>query len=338
MTSRERMLKAFNFDNPDRLPVYYHPSPAGLYVHGQKLIDLFNAFPPDNAVTFDTVPQPPPEAFDADGTYREFKPDELGTVWEHRIFGVAGHPHRYAMQAWSDPLVFPPVPAPGSAEFENARKAIAEQKRDYLTFGGWINLFERLHALRPFEELLMDLADESPALLAFLDRLVEYRHRQIDHLLGVGTDVIVLGDDWGTQSGLLISPAIFRRVFKPRLREFIAHAKSGDARAIYHTCGAVHPLYKDLAEIGINALWHQIALYDAESFAREAAANRTLLYLHMDRQRLVPRGTPQEIRDTVRRYRDMHMRLGGGALFYVEIENDAPFENVEALVKAVHEA
>jgi uroporphyrinogen-III decarboxylase len=167
---------------------------------------------------------------------------------------------------------------------------------------------------------------------------VEFRHRQIEHLLGTGTDVLVLGDDWGTQTGLLISPASFRRIFKPRIRELIAHAKSGGARVLYHTCGAVYPLYMDLVECGINALWHQTGLYDPESFAREAARNRTVLFLHPDRQYLIPRGTPEEIRRTIRWYREIHTRLGGGAVFYIEIENDAPFENVEALVEAVHES
>jgi len=337
MTPRERMLRAFNFDRPDRLPVYYHPSAAGLYVHGQKLLDLFRAYPPDNAITFDSIPQPPKDAFDADGRYHEFKADELGTVWEYRIFGVAGHPHRYAIRSWRDPLTFPPVPKAGSAESERARRDTATLKEKYLVFNGWGNLFERLHALRPFDEVLMDLADESPDLLAFLDRLVAYRQEQLDYLTGTGTDVVVMGDDWGTQTGLLVSPEIFRRVFKPRVREMIARAKAGGARVLYHTCGAVHPLYRDLVEVGIHALWHQIGLYDAEDFAREAARDRVVLFLHMDRQHLVPRGTPREIRETVRRYAELHRRLGGGAVFYVEIENDAPFENVEALVKAVHE-
>jgi len=331
------MLQAFNFGSPDRLPVYYQASAAGLYVHGQKLVDLFKAYPPDNAATFDSIPQPPAEALDSEGRYHEFKADEFGTVWEYRIFGVAGHPHRYAIQTWSDPLSFPQVPAPGSAEFEGARKTITEQKRNYLTFGGWISLFEKLHAVRPFEQVLMDLAEESPALLAFMDRLMEYRHRQIEYLLATGTDVLILADDWGTQTGLLISPATFRRIFKPRIREQVEQARSGGARVLYHCCGAAHPLYKDLVECGINALWHQDGLYHPESFAREAAANRTLLFLHPDRQYLVPRGTPDEIRSTIRRYREIHSRLGGGAVFNVEIENDAPFENVEALVKAVHE-
>jgi len=57
---RERMLRAFDFANPDRLPVYYHPSTAGLQVHGQKLLDLFRAYPPDNDLEFDGLPQPDP--------------------------------------------------------------------------------------------------------------------------------------------------------------------------------------------------------------------------------------------------------------------------------------
>jgi uroporphyrinogen decarboxylase len=337
MTPRERMLKAFQFDHPDRLPVYYHPSTAGLHVHGQKLLDLFRAYPPDNAITFDALPQPPKDAFDADGRYHEFRADELGTVWEYRIFGVAGHPHRYALQSWRDPLAFPPVPKAGSREYEDACRHRAGLRERYLLFDGWGNLFERLHALRPFDEVLMGLADEDPDLLAFLDRLVAYRKEQLAFLAGTGTDVVVMGDDWGTQTGLLVSPGTFRSIFKPRIRAMIEQARAGGARVLYHTCGAVYPLYRDLVEAGINALWHQVGLYDTQAFAREAARDRVLLFLHMDRQHLVPRGTPREIREAVRRYAAIHRELGGGAIFYVEIENDAPFENVEALVKAVHE-
>jgi hypothetical protein len=331
------MQKAFNFDHPDRLPIYYHPSTAGLHTHGQKLLDLFRAYPPDNAITFDGIPQPPPDAKDADGRYHEFKADELGTFWEYRIYGVAGHPHRYAIQSWRDPLTFPPVPGAGSRDFEEAKRRKAQLRERFFIFDGWGNLFERLHALRPFDEVLMDLAERDPDLLAFLDRLVAYRKEQLAHLTGTGSDVVVLGDDWGTQTGLLISPATFREVFKPHIASLAAQAHAGGAKVLYHTCGAVYPLYRDLVEAGINALWHQVGLYDTEPFAREAARDRVLLYLHMDRQHLIPHGTPQQIRETVHRYADIHRELGGGAIFYVEIENDAPFENVEALVKAVHE-
>lgn len=340
MTPRERMLKAFAFDNPDRLPVWYHPSPAGLYAHGQKLLDLFREYPPDNPVTFDRIPQPKAEAFDADGRYHEFIPDDFGTTWEYRIFGVAGHPSEYAIPSAEamDGYVFPAVPECCGERFEQERRRIQQLKEKYLVFGGGgVSIFEKLHALRPFEEVLMDLGTREPAMMRLLDRLVEFGHKHVQYHLALGSDVIMFGDDWGTQDSLLISPRLFREVYKPRLRALMEPVQRAGARIFYHSCGAVHPLYSDLVELGINGLWHQIGLYDAEAFAKEAARNRTVLFLHMDRQRLVPLGTPRQIRETVKRYGEIHGRLGGGAIFYVEIENDAPFENVEALVMAVNE-
>lgn len=60
-------------------------------------------------------------------------------------------------------------------------------------------------------------------------------------------------------------------------------------------------------------------------------------YVHPDRQRLIPLGTPAEIRAEIRRYADLGRRLGGGAIFYVEIENDAPLAHVVALLEAIDE-
>lgn len=51
MTPRERMIRTFEFNNPDKIPVVYNSSRAGLYVHGEKLLDLFNQYPPDNPIT-----------------------------------------------------------------------------------------------------------------------------------------------------------------------------------------------------------------------------------------------------------------------------------------------
>ena len=64
--------------------------------------------------------------------------------------------------------------------------------------------------------------------------------------------------------------------------------------------------------------------------------HRVAIYIHPDRQRLVPLGTPAEIDATIRAYAERYHALGGGGIFYIEMENDAPFENVKALIEAVH--
>ncbi len=333
VTPRQRMLKAFAFDNPDKLPVFYHPSTAGLYVHGQKLLDLFEAYPPDNYITFNGIPQPPAGAFDPDGSYHEFITDAWGTTWEYRIFGIAGHPKKFPLTDYSvlDTYTFPPLPDPKASD-------IADLKDKFLLWAPVnVSLFERVFEIRPFEDILVDIHDNEPAFLRLLDRLLEYYREGIRRSLTAGYDVFSFGDDWGTQDSLILSPEAFRSIFKPRIAALTRMVREAGKIVMYHSCGAVEAIFDDLVELGINGFWHQIGRYDPVTFAKRCADAKVLLFLHMDRQHLVPLGTPQEIRDTVRRYADIHKKLGGGAIFYIEIENDAPFENVEALITSVHE-
>ncbi|MCJ7549569.1 MAG: hypothetical protein MUQ30_07800, partial [Anaerolineae bacterium] len=144
------MLEAFEFRNPDQMPVVYHSSPAGLFVHGQKLLDLFSQYPPDNPIVFDSIPSLPPGTLDEQGRYHEIRRDEWGTEWEYLIYGVQGHPRKYAFASWREAqeFEFPPISCtvPSGAQ-------VLEQRKDHLVFAGWISIFEKLHALRPMDEL-----------------------------------------------------------------------------------------------------------------------------------------------------------------------------------------
>ena len=333
MTSRERMLCTFNFSSPDRIPVVYHASPAGLDTHGQKLLDLFNAYPPDNPVTFDAVPVPPEGTVAADGKYHEIRTDEWGTEWEHLIYGVWGHPKKYPFNSWEEGLEtyqFPPAALPDKA-------LVAEQQKDYLVFSGWPSIFERLCALRPIDHTLMDILTEDPAMLQFLDRLVAYWMTVIDGLIDTDVDVIMFGDDWGTQTAPMIPPALFRKIFLPRYAQMMAPIKAAGKKIFFHVCGFLDGTLDDLIGLGIDGLWPQIGFLERNpALFERCEKHKVTLYIHPDRQYLIPRGTPQEIESSIKSYAEKYHALGGGGIFYVEIENDAPFENVVALVESIH--
>jgi hypothetical protein len=324
------MLAALDYRQPDRIPVEYHPSPAGMCVHGQKLMDLFRAYPPDNPAAF-ALPELPPTAYDPDGRYHETKTDAWGTTWEYRIYGVHGHPYRYPFPSWEAAAgwAFPPAAIPDA-------DAVTALRQRYLVFDGWVSVFEKLHALRPMDELLMDLATGQPHLMAFLERMEAYWAETIAGLIGAGVDVIVFGDDFGTQTSTLISPALFRRVYVPIYQRLIAPIHAAGRRILFHSCGFLGGILDELFGLGIHALWPQITFLDQDPAfpARCKAAGVTIL-IHPDRQHLVPLGTPEEIAAQVRAYCDRYHALGGGGIFHIEIENDAPFENVRALVEAV---
>ena len=338
-SSRQRMLDAFNFTNPDKIPLVYHQSPAGLFVHGQKLLDLFNRYPSDNPITFVGIPQVGPECYDANGDYHEIKTDEWGTGWEYRIFGISGHPKTYPFNSWEEALdnwQFPPIASVGSLVFNRERQAGEENRRKYLVFNGWISIFEKLHALRPFDEVFMDLFTKDKYFMAFLEKMTEYWLSVIDYYSEVGTDVYVFGDDWGMQNSTMISPEMFRDVYKPLYRRLFDRVREHGGIPFLHCCGYMGEILDEFIDLGVRGLWPQLNLYDNdEVFIRKCREHKIAIYLHPDRQRLMPLGTPAEIEAYIARLAERYHKLEGGGIFYVEIENDAPFENVKALIESI---
>ncbi len=338
-SSRQRMIDTLRYRGPDRLPVIYHPSEAGLYVHGQKLLDLFRRCPPDNPIVFDRIPQPPPHALNAAGEYHELITNEWGVVIEHCIFGIQGQPAKYPFGDWREAgdYAFPAMPALASPQFLTDRADLQRASQDYYTISGWFSLFLRLYEMRPMEDVLVDLTVGDADLLRFLDRLVEFWEERIAYWLAAGLDAFMFADDWCMQTGMLISPAVFREVFVPRYRRLMRPILDAGREVFFHICGQAEEILDDLFDLGVTCLWPQIACYDEEAFAQRCKERGVSFYIHPDRQRLVPRGTPAEIRETIRQYASRHHRLGGGGIFYVEIENDAPWENVRTLIESIHE-
>ncbi|MFH1024267.1 MAG: uroporphyrinogen decarboxylase family protein [Planctomycetota bacterium] len=339
MNHRERMLRAIEFSGPDRIPVFYHPSEAGLFVHGRRLLDLFNQYPPDNPARFDRLPEPPPGALKSDGTFQRVYTDEWGTVWEHRVAGLQGQPREHPIKTPGDMETYrPPAPPPTSGPaFEAGREATLRLKKEYLVFDGWIILFEKAQELMPADEVFMNIALEEPAFLGLLDRLTGYYLQVVKHLLAKGVDVIMFGDDWAMQQGPIISPKQFRSVFRPRMQPMFDTVRAAGAKVLVHCCGCLGALFDELADMGFDCVWHQANRYDARGFAARCQKHKIAAFIHPDRQNLIPRGTPDQIRRYIKDYADIYHGMNGGGIFYVEIENDAPFENAEALVKAVHE-
>jgi uroporphyrinogen decarboxylase len=326
------MLAAYAYENPDKIPVVYSPSAAGVHVHGQKLIDLFNQYPPDNPIRFDSIPGPDPEAVGKDGRYHEIRKDEWGTTWEYRVFGIHGHPLSYPFNSWVEAkdYEFPPLPVFDKAE-------LAKQRKQFLVSSGWVSIFEKLHALRPMGDVLMDLLDEDEDCMAFLDRLVDYRLATVQTMLDAGIDTIVFADDWGTQTAPLMSPSFFREVYKPRYKKLMDPVKKAGRRVFFHCCGLLAGIFDELLDLGIDGFWPQITLFDADPANTIKCRDHNIaIYIHPDRQRLIPQGTPAEIDAVIKGYAEKYHKLGGGGIFHIEMENDAPFENVKALIEAVH--
>jgi uroporphyrinogen decarboxylase len=153
-------------------------------------------------------------------------------------------------------------------------------------------------------------------------------------------DVVMDGDDYGSQIGPLISPRTFRRLLRPRLAELYSyiHANSR-ARVFLHSCGSIKPLIPDLILAGVDILNPiQVSARDMDTAALKREYGRELTFWGggIDTQHVLPRGTPGDVADEVRRRLD-DLMPGGGFVFSAvhNIQADVPPENIIAMWNAL---
>src|SRR5208282_1166454 len=255
---RERVFAALDFRPPDILPLECHASPSGSFEHGERLHQLWERYPQDFGLT-SAFPHagPEPRWVDAQGRYCEVRRDEWGVVWEHLIFGAAGHPLERPLDDWSNLGRYqpPPEPVTSGPEFERERARAQSHQQRYFHKSGWINLFEVMIAVRRFEDVLMDIASDTPEINRLADLITNYQLKRVNYLLARGVDAIQFGDDFSTQFDLMMSLATWRRFFKPRFELLMKPVHAAGKKAFFHTCGCGLRLLEEFADLGVHAIW-----------------------------------------------------------------------------------
>jgi len=338
MTSRERVKRAMHFDLPDMMPLECSCSPGGLHEHGEKLRDLWRRYPSDFGDISETpITHPAPQERDADGRYHTLRVDEWGIEWEHTIYGAWGIPRRRPLDDLANLPKFaaPPGPPMSGPAFERARAVAARHRERYYLWGGGGDLFETLRSVRRYEDVLIDILEDTPEINAIADIITSLREQEVAHALALDVDGVAFGDDHGTQNALIVSLPVWRRFFKPRYERLFAPARAAGKDIHFHSCGQIAPLLPELAELGVTSVWPQLPLYDAHDLARTCRELDLAVALHVDRSHLMTFGTPDQVWRSVAEVADAFGRPDGGAWWYVEIDVGFPWENVEALFAAI---
>ena len=225
---------------------------------------------------------------------------------------------------------------------ETARRFRQQTDRAILgLFGG--NLLEIGQYFYRNDNFFLLLAGEPERAHRFLDQLLEIHLANLDRFLtavGEHVDVILFGDDFGMQQGPQISPAMYREYFQPRQRIMWqrVHQRS-PAKVMLHCCGGVRPLLADMIEAGLDAINPvQITCrgMEAAGLKQDFGGRMTFWGGGCDTRTVLSQGTPQEVRDHVRRQRDI-WRPGGGYVFQ-QVHNimaDVPPANIVAMFDAL---
>lgn len=215
---------------------------------------------------------------------------------------------------------------------------------DYaVALAAWLGPVHLSQFMRGYTEWLEDLLTRPAFVEALIDRFVGLWVEAMDRVLtecGGEVDVVLFGDDIGTQAGPLFRPELYRRFVKPHHKRMVETVKRHGLPVLYHSCGSVYSVLKDLIDIGVDALNPvQVAAAGMDTARLKREFGRDLAFWGgIDTQGVLSRGTPTDVREEVRR-RIGDLGEGGGYVLcgVHNLQAEVPPENVVAMYEAALE-
>jgi uroporphyrinogen decarboxylase len=334
MKSRERVVRAIERNGPDRPPISHGILPAAQYHFGAALDDILAKVHEDFGWSF----LPDMDRKDLPALYRGGRNyDDFGTLWDVPVEGVLGIPMEWPLADWSRYASFrwPEFSAgPPSGRLYSGH--MAGQSEEYYARGAWITFFEQLQQLRGMENFMMDLAEGSRELFRLRDDLLAFNLRYIEKWCAFEYEGLHFADDWGDQKSLLISPELWRKFFKPVYKQMFEKVTDAGMHVHFHSDGYIIDIIPDLIDMGVSVINCQANIIGLDVL-KKAFAGSVCFRTDLDRQRIMPFGTPFEVK---RHVHDVFDHLGtpkGGIIACGEISPDMPLENIRAMYEAFME-
>ncbi len=337
MTSRERVFRTLEFKCPDRVPqnLWYLP---WVQLNCQPQLDRILArFPSD--IEFSQPALAPGDRRRGEECRKGVYVDDWGCVWQAAEDGVMGEVKR-------PPLADLSALATYSAPWETLKRAdwaavnaaaernLAADNPSFMLGVTSVRLFERMQWLRGVEDLLADLAYGTPEVRRLRDMVHEFFLAEIDAWCKTPCDGLLFwGDDWGSQTSLLVSPDTWRAFFKPLLKEYYDRIHRAGKKVFMHSDGQISAIYGDLVELGVDALNSQLFTMDIEELGRLYKGHITF-WGEIDRQHILPFGKPNDVRRAVARVRRALQDASGGVIAQCEWGTNVPRENIQAMFEA----
>ena len=268
--------------------------------------------------------------------------DRWGCVWDYAYDGIEGQVVGHPLTDWR---ALNDLKAPDPArendldtvDWDSVRRQMEEAHQKDLPATGWIPhgfLFQRLYYLRGFENLMLDFASGDGRLGELIQIIVHYNLDLVRRWLAIGPDVIYFGDDLGMQDRLTVSPDMWRRHIKPAYARLFQECRQSGVHVYLHSDGYIADIFPDLIEIGVSIVNPQDLCNGLQRIRRELKG-KVCIELDIDRQRIVPWGTPQEIECHIRRCVEMLGSPQGGLSLVCGIYPGTPLANIEAVARAM---
>lgn len=377
MTPRERVLAALAHEQPDRVPIVIGTSnTTGIKMGACRRLKAHLGVTAPDRYIYDW-PELGTAALD-EQTLRRLGSDARGVLdrYPAEIYrrNQARPPHDPFIDDWGTGQVeispgswfpgvhpmkdartlddierypWPDMDDPSRVAHVRDEAARLREENEFAVIGTPWLLFplERAFAMQGMDAFLTNMVLAPDFARALLERIAALCKRLMGHFLaecGDLLDIIKIGDDLGTQDRLLMSPTMYRAILKPIHADYIAFIRERTkARVFFHTDGDVFDLVGDFVEIGVDILnpiqTSAGRMADLPELKRRYGSRLSFCGA-IDTHRVLPSGTPAEVREEVRRVIEV-MAPGGGYLVSSvhTMMDDVPPENIVAMVDAVEE-
>jgi len=342
MTSRERVLAAFEHEEPDRVPAWCGSSPE-FWAKAKRTLGL-----------------------DDEGLLVRFG-DDFRRVWAQydgpnfplppgatcrTVFGSNrrglgyGQPMEHPLaNATFDEVHAYPWPDPNWMDVNAIRAKAVGYGGKYAILGGdWSPFWHDAIDLMGMENLMMKMYDEPEVVDAVFQHIVDYYAQvsaRVFDVAGDAIDIFFIGNDFGSQTGPLLGEPLFRRFIFPHLRHLVELGHGYGLKVMMHCCGGFVPLIPAMIETGLDGL-HAIqpCCRGMDLATLKAQYGHKILFNGaIDSHHVLIKGTPDTVRSRTREVLEI-MKPGGGYVAgasHDSILEETPVDNVVAMFDAVRE-
>jgi uroporphyrinogen decarboxylase len=344
MTSKERVLAAFDHTEPDRVPINYLCNPG----IDRRLKAHFGLGEKDDEalrqrlnVDFRNIPvrytgpvlHEAPQGIGVDewGKHRRWIEHESGGYWDYCVWPLRDA-DMDAVERW-------PMPSPDDYDYTTI-DSLCDLYSDYaLVIGnpGVADVINSTGMVRTMEQVLIDLMTDDPACLRYIERktaiTLEVTERTLDQAAGQ-VDLLWIGEDLGTQIGPMISVDLYRKCLRPIHEQFIDLATAYDVPVMVHSCGSSSWAFPDFIEMGVRIVdtLQPEASNMAPTYLKSTYGEQLAFHGAISTAGAVTYGSPEDTRHDVQETLEAMMPGGGYALAPThQLQDNSPTENVVAL-------
>lgn len=341
--ARDNLLRLVNFDTPDHIAITFRVTDSCWHHYPkQALLELMASHPllfPDfqeSDYTGDIEIQPFARA-------GEKFIDPWGCLWETAENGILGAVTKHPLATWDDFDNYTPPdpnkvthwgPIDWNSESDYHGPAAAQKCIKNGEIGHnytWLKLTD----IRGYENTLFDMADGERRLYKLLEMLENFNMGLVRNYIDIrNVEWLGFAEDLGMQTGPMLSPEYFRKFIKPSYKRLMKAAIDGGCIVHVHADGDIRQLTDDLLDCGVQVLNLQ-DLVNGIDWIKENVKGKACIDLDIDRQNIIPHGTPEQIDALVHEEVSKLGSKQGGLMIRHGLYPGVPLENIKALMDAM---